>query len=813
MKNKLLLLFVCISTFAFAQIIPENVKPPSWKLTDQFSTDLTPFELPAINVKSLKAEDAINDQDKSKPWRFGKEIYVDHDASEFGEWTTLPNGDKIWRMVYHAEGALTLNFMFDVFWIPEGSKLYVYNNDKTDIIRPFTHHNNNPEEVLGTWYVKGDQAWIEYHQPASVQGTPKLTVGAVVHGYRTIAGIEKALNDSGPCNHDVDCDITPLGADPHNINQKKEDVKAANAFINLGGAVCSGTLVNNTSNDQTPYFLTANHCGGGEGFWSFRFNWRSPNPSCGTFANSTDSPINQTVSGSVFRASSSQSDMKLVEITDPSFFTTTTDLVWAGWNRSTTQTPDVNFGIHHPAGDIQKVCRDDQGATRTVFNFNGNPNTQMWRIEDWDLGVTEGGSSGSALYNEEGLIIGMLSGGAAACSGTNDNGQFDVYGRFGVAWDFGTSASSRLSDWLDPGNTGVMTLGQFPPLETFDIDASISISELGLDNCSGFITPTITITNLGNNAITTATINYNVNSGTDTTINWSGNLNNGESDTISLPQLTLQNGANTFNVELINPNGQADDQPSNNTSSQAFDFTGALCSSVANTQFETSTTGVEFNTISNLNTGKPSGYSDYTSISTNVNRESSYDLSVYANSDGNYQIITYAWIDWNQNCSFDEEEQYDLGTSANINNVLTAGSPLSITVPSDAALGSTVMRITTKYTNPNANQFPTSCENNHDAEVEDYTVIVEPSLSIEEYNLSSIKVYPNPVTDELNIQTQNLSEALNYEVVNALGQRVKEGKLSINALNRISLSELSNGIYFIKLSSTTSSLVHKIIKE
>jgi len=384
MKIKLLLVLWSLAMVSFGQTIPEDVKPPSWKNSKEFKA-IVPFTLPTIDVKSLKQEDLTNDKDKSKPWRFGKEIYVDHSAQDYGDWTTLPNGDKVWRMTYKAEGAVSLNFMFDIFWIPEGSKLYVYNNDKTDIIRPFSHHNNNPEEVLGTWMVEGDQAWLEYYQPANVQGQPKLTVGAVVHGYRSLRGFEKALNDSGPCNHDVDCDITPPGADPYNLDQKKEDVKAANAFLNLGGGVCSGTLVNNTNNDQTPYFLTANHCGGGEGFWSFRFNWRSPNPSCGTFASSTDSPVNQTVSGSVFRASSSQSDMKLVEITDPSFFTTTSNLVWAGWNRSTTQTPNANFGIHHPAGDIQKVCRDDQGATKTQINFNGNPTTQMWRIADWDL--------------------------------------------------------------------------------------------------------------------------------------------------------------------------------------------------------------------------------------------------------------------------------------------------------------------------------------------------------------------------------------------------------------------------------------------
>jgi hypothetical protein len=176
MKFKLLFTLLFSTLIAFAQQIPEDIKPPSWSLENLNA--IRPHKLASFDVKKLMDEDIINDTDKSKPWRFGHEIYVDHNANEVGEWTTLPNGDRIWRMTYKSEGAHTLNFMFDVFWIPEGATLYVYNNEKNDLIRPFTYHNNNPEEVLGTWLVNGDQAWIEYYQPADVVGNAKLTVGS-----------------------------------------------------------------------------------------------------------------------------------------------------------------------------------------------------------------------------------------------------------------------------------------------------------------------------------------------------------------------------------------------------------------------------------------------------------------------------------------------------------------------------------------------------------------------------------------------------------------------------------------------------------
>ena len=52
-----------------------------------------------------------------------------------------------------------------------------------------------------------------------------------------------------------------------------------------------------------------------------------------------------------------------------------------------------------------------------------------------------------------------------------------------------------------------------------------------------------------------------------------------------------------------------------------------LCPSVANTDYATSTTGVAFNTLDNAS-GKPSGYSDYTAMSTDVIINNSYDLIV-----------------------------------------------------------------------------------------------------------------------------------------------------------------------------------------
>ncbi len=454
------IVLICGFNLATGQVTNEGT-PWSWDMNEVNKTSVTPVEMKSFDLSKIKAEDAVNDLKGNVPYRFGYEFTVDMGLENSGTWDRLPNGDRIWRINIMSEGARTMNFVFNKFQIPRGATIYLYNNDKTDLLGAYTNIFNRPDEMLGTWLVQGENVWIEYYEPAAVKGQGKLNLSKVVHGYRSVTDIEiqqKALGSSGDCNQDVNC---PVGDD---FEATKDKLKRAVGFIVLNGLVCTGTLINNTSNDKAPYFLTANHCeSGSTSTWAFRFNWISPNPSCATTDNSTDATVNQTTSGATLLAANSESDMKLLNLDgglDESW-----DLEWAGWDR-TGATPSFSVGIHHPSGDIMKVCRDNNAPVKSVISFNGNAETKMWTIEDWDLGVTERGSSGSAVFDQNGRIFGQLAGGAAACNGTNDNDQPDVYGRFDVSWDFGTTDATRLSNWLDPTNTGKTTLDMLSVEET-----------------------------------------------------------------------------------------------------------------------------------------------------------------------------------------------------------------------------------------------------------------------------------------------------------------------------------------------------------
>lgn len=768
MRTTLLFLTLLCSTLIFSQEIPEEVKPPSWNL-DLLTPK--PFKLPSFDLKKLEDEDKINDQNKSIPWRFGKEMYVGQDFNEIGDWQTLPNGDRIWRMAYKSDGAYTLNFIFDQFWLPEGAKLYVYNTSKTDLLRPFTHFNNNVEEVLGTWLVQGDQAIIEYYQPANVTQPARITVGSVVHGYRTAESYQKALNDSGDCNHDVDCDITPA-SDPYLLDTRKEEVKKAVGMLVTGASgFCSGTLINNTAQDGTPYFITANHCGGGESTWAFRFNWRSPNPSCGTTTASTNGTYNQTVSGATLRAASSQSDMELVEINDTSFFNNNPDVIWAGWNRSTTQTPIVNFGIHHPSGDIQKVCREDDGAYRQTVSFNGNANTQMWYINQWELGVTEPGSSGSGLFNESGHLIGMLSGGAAACTGTSNNGQYDFYGRFDVAWDFGTTASTRLRDWLDPGNTGVETVEIYPPLQVFNIDANVSAGS-GNSNliCNEDFSPSVTLINSGALNLTSATVVYYLDSEVQNVINWTGTLLTGESEVLATPVYSnLSSGSHSFHVSVTNPNATSDENTINDNFTYTFNVSPAFV-----------TNQVIFN-ITTDNYGSETSWDLKNSSGIIVQSGPMVD---YGNAQTYQETITIPTLD--ECYTFTIYDQYGDGICC------------------DFGTGSYNLEDDSGNVIFSGGEFGDS---------ESTLFKVASALSISEYNLNSlIDVYPNPVKHNLYVNLRNINSPVDYTIQNVLGKTMVKGSLTPSVLQPLSMSNLNAGIYFLRLNVGEMQAVFKIVK-
>ena len=570
-KTALSLAMLLVAALSFSQVTNMG-GPIGWK-GKVTSSKATPIhEMPEFDLSAVQAEDILNDAAKDAPWRFGYSHQTNITFDD-GVWIDLPGGNKLWRTEISSEGAMTINLLLEDVSLPEGAHLYLYDKDQTNRVGAYTSRNNREDGLLGTELVHGDHIVVEYFEPASVNGLGSFTIETVIHGYRSLDRIQtelmKGFDDSGDCNIDVEC---PLGVGWEN------EIRSVAMIVVGGSGICTGALINNTCEDGRPLFLTANHClGGSTGSWAFRFNWKSPagTESCATAAASTDpgGPYDQTANGATVLVSGGQADHALLEMTGM----TVTDaenweLYYAGWNHDDTDGGIVSaMGIHHPRGDLMKICRE--GDSPYHDNTGG---AAVWWIDQWEEGVTEPGSSGSPLFDENHRIIGQLYGGAAACSGVVNNDDYDYYGRLGISWGLG------VSDHLAPSNCGAAPLvldGWDPSGPTPADDASIqTITKPAGLICGESFSPVIILRNAGSNNLTSVDISYNVDGSGTQTLNWTGSLPQNGTETIYLASTSAGTGAHTYNAFTSNPNGTTDSNPTNDAASSSFtiDPTGVL---------------------------------------------------------------------------------------------------------------------------------------------------------------------------------------------------------------------------------------------
>lgn len=537
--------------------IPANAQvshggePYSWSDKSSELNPSHPISMPTLNLEELRAEDEVTDQFKETPYRFGVERDVNIDLLEAAQSENI-GGMILHKMSIYCPEATSVNVIFSAFDVPKGDKVYLYDAARENFLGGFDHRNQNSEGGLAISLLPTDHLVIEYQQNGS--GVADLQIAQVIHGYRPVLNKWEdpergPYGNSGACNINVNC---PEGAD------WQDDKKSVALIISGGFASCTGALVNNTAQDGTPYFLTANHClGGSVSNWVFLFNHESSGCS------GDNGPTSDTVSGSELRASNGGSDFALLELDEepPSSY----DVQFSGWDRSDLENVTNTVGIHHPSGDVKKICFDEDDAYHD--NING---AAVWWIDEWEDGVTEGGSSGSPLFDQNHRIIGQLYGGAAACNGSTNNGAFDYYGRFGVSWD-GNSPSSRLRDWLDPLGTNPLVLDGFPyGASSFALDATVAPQNNDLGTvCSSVIDIEINIINQGTTTMNNANIGYTIN-GSSNSIEWTGNLEQFESESVTLPAIALVDGMNELIVTVSSPNDNSDQNDDNNSFTQQF---------------------------------------------------------------------------------------------------------------------------------------------------------------------------------------------------------------------------------------------------
>jgi hypothetical protein len=446
MKKILLISTFFICFYSYGQISIGG-KPYSFKNQIK-AVKIVENQTPRIEFQKLDFEKLINEDERREslgPYRYGKVMKVSYDWNNCGKWIELENGDRIWKLEIYCPMAKSINLSYDRFFLPEGGVLYIYDKDKSKIIGGFTNKNSQGTEGKPSGYATGvlfsDKIILEYYEPSEVRDIGIISVSKVVYGYKKINSTLATSTGSSLCTVDINCS-------PEGDAWQKE--KSSVALVLSNGGVFTGSLINNTSEDGTPYFLTAHHALVPNGHdaitnpdaFDYVFWWEYETTTCG----GSNYSHKETVGATVI-ANDSPSDFALLKLKEtPYDLSPPINAFFNGWDRQVPYGSGVS--IHHPQWNPKKISTDNTGPTSS-----GNYWKVNWNETFNGTSIQYNGSSGAPLYNtfRNKRLVGQLYGTiTSSCEYQNS-----YFGKLSLSWNNNTTEPRRrLKDWLDSNNIG-----------------------------------------------------------------------------------------------------------------------------------------------------------------------------------------------------------------------------------------------------------------------------------------------------------------------------------------------------------------------
>lgn len=401
--------------------------------------------LPPIDINTVLEQDAL---DSTITSRFGIKAPMGL-TKENGAFYPFGNY-SVWKLKIYSKGAKSLNFEFSELNLPPGSQMFIHGMEGRMLHGPIEADKVH-EGIYASDIVLGDYTVIDVYLPEGTEEFFSITVTSAIHG------IDESLNEilnpeatpktfgaSLPCNINTAC---PEG------NGWETEINAVCLILrNDPSDYCTGTLIVNACNDLTPFILTANHCTDGQDLSTFVFRFNYESFTCPPTVE-PHSSVWISFSGAQLRASWVGTDFALLEMNNP--VAGTSGIAFAGWDRSDNIPMSSTF-IHHPAGDVKKITVDAQVPAiedepplwAEDLGVNMAFRISLNNEVNGDFGMLEGGSSGSAQFNQEHRIVGQHAGGDPA----DCNTPFNKWeGRFFNSWTGGGTNATRLSDWLGNG--------------------------------------------------------------------------------------------------------------------------------------------------------------------------------------------------------------------------------------------------------------------------------------------------------------------------------------------------------------------------
>jgi len=420
---------------------------PSQRFGLEFEEELLALVLEPIDTAALRAEDVARDE---PPLRVGVNRPVGFGATDGpAAIHAIPGVGSVWTAVFVSPGAQGLRAHFSYVDLPPGAELWVYGPQAPEQADgPYQKTGPYRKGEFWSSIVLGEELRVEYFLPEGARESGFFLVEELGHLYHGLEPPEPTGGHGtreGPCHNDVMCfpDWHPL----HNATLR--------IIVHDGGYqyLCSATLLNTESSDETPYVLTANHCVWNQtvaetlvAYWFYQTESCDGSPGDYVLCAGAD-----YLAGSPYNAKDQTLVMILGTLPD--------GLTWSGWD-ITTSLPngtDVTC-MSHPDGAHKKITFGD-----LIPHPWGDP-TDYWGIS-WNSGTIEQGSSGSGLYRDDNhLLIGVCSHSAVPTDCDNPDGP-SGYGKFGrFYWTIASLLEAGSDDVLEDFDTceTALTVPSFP---------------------------------------------------------------------------------------------------------------------------------------------------------------------------------------------------------------------------------------------------------------------------------------------------------------------------------------------------------------
>lgn len=479
-KFTILLLSLIISGLcSFAQLNQKGGVPVGLIRGDKFVDVETNVFQPTSSVEQLVAEDALSAGKNGVPLRVGFSIPASISFFNEADYIVVDN-QYIWQYRIATPNAKAISLIFSSLNLPEDARLFIYAPDGEVVLGYFDSESNTSDKPFVSQFIPGDELVVEVIANNKInldESFYALEIEEIAYAYRDVYESIQPL-DSDPCQVNINC--------PEGNNWRRQQRGIARMLFREGASwyYCTGSLVNNTAQDGTRYFLTAEHCGGeasaaDRNVWQFIFRYERPD------CTNSWGPINSSHITGCTLVSKGQlaggSDFQLVTLN--SAVPRSQLPYYNGWDR-TIWASTSGVGIHHPSGDVKKISTYGTALVTATPNIGGSlmATSSAWRViwmaTETSHGVTEQGSSGSPIFNNNNRIIGTLSGGSSSCSTPTSP---DFYGKFTYHWQSnGATNDKQLKPWLDPLDTDPTHLDGFDPLTPRGLGATVDLAQVQL---------------------------------------------------------------------------------------------------------------------------------------------------------------------------------------------------------------------------------------------------------------------------------------------------------------------------------------------